>query len=112
MILCAYHFKGRVSIKIGGYFFESNTKEIFFVFIFYSFYCTIKDLFSFVYKDDMVTDLFYLFHTMSTKKYRRSSLRQFEDFVFDQVTVYRIKTTERFIKNNKLRFMQNSSNKL
>src|SRR5215204_7563669 len=104
MILCAYHFKWRVSIKTGRYFFKSYTKEVFLVFMFYTLYCTIKNFFSFVYKDNMVTDLFYLFHTMSAKKYCRSSLRQFENFVFDQVAVYRIEATERFIKNNKLWF--------
>src|SRR5688572_227938 len=105
MIFCAYHFKGWVSIKTGRYFFESNTKEIFLVFMFYTFYRTIKNFFSFVYKNNMVTDLFYLFHTMSAKKYCRSSLRQFENFVFDQVAVYRIEAAERLIKNNKLWLM-------
>src|SRR4030095_14468820 len=105
MIFCAYHFKWWVAIKTHRDFFESYTKKIFLVLMFYTFYCTIKDFLPFIYKNNMITDLFYLFHTMSTKKYCRSSLRKFENFVFDEIAVYGVEATERFIKNDQFRFM-------
>src|SRR5688572_8821442 len=112
MIFCAHHFERGITIQVCGYFFKPHAKQIFFELIFYSADSTIKNLFPFVYKNDMIADLFYLFHAMRTKEYCRTPLRQLEDLIFDQVAVYRIQATEWLIKDDKFWFMQDSGNKL
>src|SRR5262245_590655 len=112
MIDFANFFKWRATIQIRRDFFKSNAEEILFELMFDTLHCSVKNFFSFVHQNNVITDLFNLFHSMRTENNCGTSLGQVIDLFFYQVTIYRVKSAEWFVKNNKFRLMQYGSNEL
>src|SRR5690554_5574367 len=50
-------------------------------------------------KSHMIAQLLYTFHTMGRKNNRCPLLTKVQDFLFNNVRIYRVKTTKGFIEN-------------
>src|SRR6185437_9032168 len=98
--------------KTSGQFIKSHLENMLFKIILHLFYTSIQDLFSIIYQNNIVTNFFHLFHAMCTENNGGSFLCKFENFIFNEIAVYRIQAAERFIKNQQLRIMKNSCYKL
>src|SRR5882757_6244 len=84
---------------------QAYTKKIFFELLFYSGYRAIQDLLPFVHQDDMVADLFHLFHPMGAEDDGGAFAGEGVDLVFYQVRVDGVETAERFVEDDEPRFM-------
>ena len=80
-----------------------DPKKIFFEFLFYICDRTIENFFSFIDQDNLIADFFHLFHPVGAEDNGCAICCEPENFIFDQVGIYRIETTEGFIQNNQFR---------
>ena len=61
---------------------------------------------------DIITNLFNRRHVVRGKNDRVSSILQFENFFFQQFGIHRIESAERFVEDQKFRFVDDGDDKL
>ncbi len=64
------------------------------------FYRAIQYLTAFIDEDDMVADLFYLFHTVGAEDDAGAVFGEAVDLILDKIGIDRIKAAERFIEDD------------
>src|SRR5690349_19212687 len=85
--------------------FQTNPELVFLEFLFHLVYASVQDFLSLVDKNNMIANLFYLFHAMRTENNAATFFSKIVDLILDKIRVHGVESAKRFVQNDQFRLM-------